>query len=186
MGVLGESISFGRFMSETEPLSWEKWSTFSNKKYVEEAARFAQPGSVAQKKAFFETHYKKIAAQKAAAEAEAAALLEQQNAARAEEEERVAQNCTDYEQGVNFVNEGNSSSIDVLNGNEGSEKRVSVSLSENLENQDTASCSEGNGTPQMERPLLKVKAIWLCCDHFLIKNVRLMDCCVFYAGELCW
>ncbi|CAA0823458.1 Unknown protein [Striga hermonthica] len=80
MHALGESISFGRFM--TESLSWEKWSSFSSsssshKKYVEEAERYAQPGSVAQKKAFFEAHYKRMAAQKAAA------LLEQQNAAAA-------------------------------------------------------------------------------------------------------
>ncbi|KAF5958586.1 hypothetical protein HYC85_005811 [Camellia sinensis] len=72
MHTLGDSISFGRFMSES--LSWEKWSTFSHKRYVEEAERYAQPGSVAQKKAFFEAHYKSIAAKKAAA------LLEQANA----------------------------------------------------------------------------------------------------------
>nr|GMC67197.1 protein WVD2-like 7 isoform X1 [Ipomoea batatas] len=69
--ALGESISFGRFMSES--LAWEKWSTFSHNKYVEEAERYAKPGSVAQKKAFFEAHYKRIAAKKAAA------LLEQAN-----------------------------------------------------------------------------------------------------------
>ncbi|KAL0431599.1 UNVERIFIED_CONTAM: hypothetical protein Sradi_0785900 [Sesamum radiatum] len=81
--VLGESVSFGRFM--TESLSWERWSTFSShKKYVEEAQRYAQPGSVAQKKAFFEAHYKKIAAQKAAA-----ALLEQENAAKVEAEKEA-------------------------------------------------------------------------------------------------
>ncbi|KAE8689370.1 TPX2 family protein, putative isoform 3 [Hibiscus syriacus] len=67
--VLGQSISFGKFMSES--LSWEKWSTFSHNKYVEEAERYARPGSVAQKKAFFEAHYKTLAARKAAA------LLEQ-------------------------------------------------------------------------------------------------------------
>ncbi|KAH0732672.1 hypothetical protein KY290_004401 [Solanum tuberosum] len=71
MHALGESISFGRFT--TESLAWDKWSTFPHKRYVEEAERYAQPGSVAQKKAFFEAHYKKIAAQKAAA------LLEQEN-----------------------------------------------------------------------------------------------------------
>ncbi|XP_012445315.1 protein WVD2-like 7 isoform X1 [Gossypium raimondii] len=72
---LGQSISFGRFMSES--LAWEKWSTFSHNKYVEEAERYARPGSVAQKKAFFEAHYKTLAARKAAA------LLEQANAAAA-------------------------------------------------------------------------------------------------------
>ncbi|GKB91884.1 WVD2-like protein 7 isoform X1 [Tanacetum coccineum] len=72
--VLGESISFGRFTSES--LSCENWSGVPQKRYVEEAKSFTQPGSVAQKKAFFEAHYKKIAAQKAAA----AALLEQEKA----------------------------------------------------------------------------------------------------------
>ncbi|XP_054803195.1 protein WVD2-like 7 isoform X2 [Prosopis cineraria] len=67
---LGQSISFGRFMSES--LSWEKWSSFSHNRYVEEAERYSRPGSVAQKKAFFEAHYKKLAAQRAAA------LLDQQ------------------------------------------------------------------------------------------------------------
>ncbi|CAK9161735.1 unnamed protein product [Ilex paraguariensis] len=51
----------------SESLAWEKWSTFSHKRYVEEAERYAQPGSVAQKKAFFEAHYKRIATKKAAA-----------------------------------------------------------------------------------------------------------------------
>ncbi|XAR64460.1 hypothetical protein NMG60_11024818 [Bertholletia excelsa] len=55
--ALTTSISFGRFMSES--LAWEK---------------FSRPGSVAEKKAYFEAHYKRIAAKKAAA------LLEQENA----------------------------------------------------------------------------------------------------------
>ncbi|KAL8251350.1 hypothetical protein R6Q59_035043 [Mikania micrantha] len=75
--ALGDSVSFGRFTSES--LAWEKWSAFSNKRYVEEAKSYAQPGSVAQKKAFFEAHYKKVAARKAA-EAAAAALSDQEKA----------------------------------------------------------------------------------------------------------
>ncbi|KAF2306015.1 hypothetical protein GH714_009448 [Hevea brasiliensis] len=71
--ALGQSISFGKFMSES--LAWDKWSTFSHNRYVEEAERFSRPGSVAQKKAFFEAHYKNLAARKAAA------LLEQANTA---------------------------------------------------------------------------------------------------------
>ncbi|XWS30443.1 hypothetical protein CRYUN_Cryun24cG0118300 [Craigia yunnanensis] len=71
--LLNSQISFARFMSES--LVWEKWSTYSHNKYVEEAERYARPGSVAQKKAFFEAHYKTLAARKAAA------LLEQANAA---------------------------------------------------------------------------------------------------------
>ena len=70
----------------SESLAWEKWSSFSNNhnRYVEEAERFSRPGSVAQKKAFFEAHYKKLAAQRAAA------LLEQANNAAQTKEEHEA------------------------------------------------------------------------------------------------
>ncbi|KAL2546955.1 hypothetical protein Fot_16188 [Forsythia ovata] len=57
------SVSFGRF--ENDSLSWEKWSSFSPNKYLEEVENISTPGSVAQKKAYFEAHYKKIAARKA-------------------------------------------------------------------------------------------------------------------------
>ncbi|KAK4429904.1 protein WVD2-like 7 [Sesamum alatum] len=57
------SVSFGRF--ENDALSWEKWSSFSPNKYLEEVGNLSTPGSVAQKKAYFEAHYKKIAARKA-------------------------------------------------------------------------------------------------------------------------
>ncbi|EEF42258.1 conserved hypothetical protein [Ricinus communis] len=57
------SVSFGRF--ENDSLSWEKWSSFSPNKYLEEVEKCATPGSVAMKKAYFEAHYKKIAAKKA-------------------------------------------------------------------------------------------------------------------------
>ncbi|RZC80119.1 hypothetical protein C5167_042695 [Papaver somniferum] len=65
------SVSFGKF--ENDLLSWDKWSSFSQNKYLEEVEKCATPGSVASKKAYFEAHYKKIAARKAAAE-----LLEQE------------------------------------------------------------------------------------------------------------
>ncbi|XAR65001.1 hypothetical protein NMG60_11008933 [Bertholletia excelsa] len=61
--TLEVSVSFGRF--ENDSLSWEKWSTFSPNKYLEEVEKCSTPGSVAQKKAYFEAHYKKIAARKA-------------------------------------------------------------------------------------------------------------------------
>ncbi|XAR58249.1 hypothetical protein NMG60_11026665 [Bertholletia excelsa] len=64
--ALGDSISLGRFAPET--LSWERWSAFTCRRYVEEAQRFSQPGSVAKKKAFFEAHYKTMAAKKRAEE----------------------------------------------------------------------------------------------------------------------
>ncbi|KAJ8424814.1 hypothetical protein Cgig2_013009 [Carnegiea gigantea] len=60
---LQESVSFGRF--EHDSLCWERWSTFPTNKYLEEIEKCSTPGSVAQKKAYFEAHYKKIAARKA-------------------------------------------------------------------------------------------------------------------------
>ena len=69
----------------SESLAWEKWSTFSHNRYVEEAERYSRPGSVAQKKAFFEAHYKNLAAKKAAAAA--AALLEQEENSGASQHE---------------------------------------------------------------------------------------------------
>lgn len=62
-GALEVSISFGRF--EHDSLSWERWSSFSPNKYLEEVEKCSTPGSVAMKKAYFEAHYKKVAARKA-------------------------------------------------------------------------------------------------------------------------
>lgn len=86
-GALEVSISFGRF--ENDSLSWEKWSTFSPNKYLEEVEKCSTPGSVAQKKAYFEAHYKKIAARKAE-------LLEQENMMRTDSSRSNEMNCTDY------------------------------------------------------------------------------------------
>lgn len=141
--ILGESISFGRFTSES--------LSFSHKKYVEEAERYAQPGSVAQKKAFFEAHYKRIAALKAAAAAAAAALSDHQNDINNNNnsenvDERILLNShsnadvENEDEQVKIINEHTS-----LAGN-------GVS---NLENQDTISVSETSESTQMERPLLK-------------------------------
>ncbi|KAI4370438.1 hypothetical protein MLD38_018792 [Melastoma candidum] len=57
------SVSFGRF--DKDSLSWEKWSSFSPNKYLEEVEKCATPGSVARKAAYFEAHYRRIAARKA-------------------------------------------------------------------------------------------------------------------------
>ncbi|CAN6550636.1 unnamed protein product [Malus baccata var. baccata] len=62
--ILEVSVSFGRFENDSS-LSWEKWSTFSPNKYLEEVEKCATPGSVAQKRAYFEAHYKRVAARKA-------------------------------------------------------------------------------------------------------------------------
>ncbi|XP_017218583.1 flocculation protein FLO11 isoform X2 [Daucus carota subsp. sativus] len=85
-GALEVSISFGRF--ENDSLSWEKWSTFSPNKYLEEVEKCSTPGSVAQKKAYFEAHYKKIAAKKAE-------LLEQEKMMRTDSSRSNELNCTD-------------------------------------------------------------------------------------------
>nr|KAJ0210951.1 hypothetical protein LSAT_V11C400227770 [Lactuca sativa] len=168
--VLGDSVSFGRFTSES--LAWEKWSTFSHKRYVEEAKSYAQPGSVAQKKAFFEAHYKKVAAQKAAAAA--AALLEQEKNAIATTTSSPKPH--DYsqtslvnihipqppllntvkivkeEQPLNLVESGTEKVVvDV-----GLKKKDLVNRIENLE--DHVSVSEDSRTSQMDRPLLKSKS----------------------------
>lgn len=83
-GALEVSISFGRF--ENDSLSWEKWSSFSPNKYLEEVEKCSTPGSVAQKKAYFEAHYKKIAARKAE-------LLEQENAMGTDSSRSDGTNC---------------------------------------------------------------------------------------------
>ncbi|XP_010552715.1 PREDICTED: protein WVD2-like 7 isoform X2 [Tarenaya hassleriana] len=51
------SISFGRF--ENESLSWERRSSFSHNRYLEEVEKCSKPGLVTQKKAYFEAHFKK-------------------------------------------------------------------------------------------------------------------------------
>lgn len=53
------SISFGRF--ESEPLSWERRSSFTHNRYLEEVEKCSKPGSVIEKKAYFEAHFKKKA-----------------------------------------------------------------------------------------------------------------------------
>lgn len=58
------SVSFGRF--ESEPLSWERRSSFSHNRYLEEVEKCSKPGSVNEKKALLEAHFKKM-------------LLQQQN-----------------------------------------------------------------------------------------------------------
>ncbi|CAJ2667986.1 unnamed protein product [Trifolium pratense] len=75
--ALSESISFGRYMSES--LDWEKWSAFTCNRYVEEAERYSKPGSVAAKRAYFEAHYKRKASQKAAALVEEANVQANRN-----------------------------------------------------------------------------------------------------------
>ncbi|XP_021293407.1 protein WVD2-like 7 isoform X2 [Herrania umbratica] len=53
------SVSFGRF--EHEPLAWERRSSFSHNRYLEEVEKCSKPGSVIEKKAYFEAHFRKKA-----------------------------------------------------------------------------------------------------------------------------
>ncbi|KAF5778619.1 hypothetical protein HanXRQr2_Chr12g0549611 [Helianthus annuus] len=53
------SISFGRF--ESESLSWERRSVFSHNRYLEEVEKYSKPGSVTEKKAYFEAEFRRKA-----------------------------------------------------------------------------------------------------------------------------
>ncbi|XP_047307191.1 protein WVD2-like 7 isoform X2 [Impatiens glandulifera] len=53
------SISFGRF--EGEQLCWERRSSFSHNRYLEEVEKYSIPGSVTEKKAYFEARFRKKA-----------------------------------------------------------------------------------------------------------------------------
>ncbi|CAN6451496.1 unnamed protein product [Victoria cruziana] len=63
--VPSDSISFGRF--ELDSLSWERRSSFIHNRYLEEAGKYAKPGSVTEKKAYFEAHFKRKALRRLAA-----------------------------------------------------------------------------------------------------------------------
>ncbi|KAL8196411.1 hypothetical protein R6Q57_024706 [Mikania cordata] len=53
------SISFGRF--ESESLSWERRSIFPHNRYLEEVEKYSKPGSVTEKKAYFEAEFRRKA-----------------------------------------------------------------------------------------------------------------------------
>ncbi|KAL6587429.1 hypothetical protein OROMI_000407 [Orobanche minor] len=175
MHALGESISFGRFM--TESLSWEKWSSFSSssphKKYVEEAERYAQPGSVAQKKAFFEAHYKRMAARKAAA------LLEQQNAATTNNVKVETEGDTDIsgddqkkevildvreECGVNGNKQLSTGVVEISKEGEIAIITEIKASGESPVKSISVSAPEISGTPFMEMPLLKTVELTPCAE----------------------
>ncbi|KAK9074625.1 hypothetical protein SSX86_007223 [Deinandra increscens subsp. villosa] len=62
--ALTTSVSFGRFM--TEPLDWERWSSFSHNRIREDVQKHSRPGAVAEKKAFFEAYFNNFASKKSA------------------------------------------------------------------------------------------------------------------------
>ncbi|CAN4124054.1 unnamed protein product [Withania somnifera] len=53
------SISFGRF--ENESLCWERRSSFTHNRYLEEVEKYSKPGSVTEKKAYFEERFRRRA-----------------------------------------------------------------------------------------------------------------------------
>ncbi|XP_060214621.1 protein WVD2-like 7 [Lycium barbarum] len=53
------SISFGRF--ENEALCWERRSSFTHNRYLEEVKKYSKPGSVTEKKAYFEERFRRRA-----------------------------------------------------------------------------------------------------------------------------
>lgn len=215
INALGHSISFGRFVSDSA--SWERWSVFSHNKYVEEAERYAQPGSVAQKKAFFEAHYKRMAAKKAAA------LLEQQMNAASSHETRSGHvdemvNSTGNELPDPELNTRIVSSQEQLLEAENSEtcsranndeSNASVEMQKNENNADEGvdslvehevvmenalvitstnqqkkfTESDPCGTPNMEKPLLKVVLFMISQVFSFNKLVIVFEFCPCYSGR---
>ncbi|XP_047331177.1 protein WVD2-like 7 [Impatiens glandulifera] len=87
MRALTSSVSFGRYASES--FVSDKWTAFTSNRYLEEAKKSSKPGSVKEMKAYFDSHYKKIAANKAASLLEHPS--EDSDDQIAKEEEEVAQ-----------------------------------------------------------------------------------------------
>nr|GMD27669.1 protein WVD2-like 7 isoform X1 [Ipomoea batatas] len=88
------SVSFGRF--ESEGLSWERRSSFPRNRYLEEVEKYSKPGSVTEKKAILEAHFRKRA------------LLSRSSSECQASENNVSQN-TGYEGDFEIVNEGSQS-----------------------------------------------------------------------------
>ncbi|KAG0465659.1 hypothetical protein HPP92_019823 [Vanilla planifolia] len=117
--ALRESISFGRFLSES--LDWEKWSVFCHNKHLEEAKNCSVPGSVAQKKAYFEAHYKRTASQKSVGSPES------ENDGYSEmKAEKVMENACTYEEN-HGLSEGDDQGAKPSNRVQSCERETSVS-----------------------------------------------------------
>ncbi|KAG0465648.1 hypothetical protein HPP92_019812 [Vanilla planifolia] len=117
--ALRESISFGRFLSES--LDWEKWSVFCHNKHLEEAKNCSVPGSVAQKKAYFEAHYKKTASQKSVGSPES-----ETDGYSEMKAEKVMENACTYEEN-HGLSEGDDQGAKPSNRVQSCERETSVS-----------------------------------------------------------
>lgn len=91
------SISFGRF--ETECLSWERRSSFSHNRYLEEVEKYSRPGSVTEKKAYFEAHFKRKALLSRSSS-------DSQNGIQSQTSENDTSENTDYKDEFEHTNEG--------------------------------------------------------------------------------
>ncbi|KAI3713258.1 hypothetical protein L1987_71832 [Smallanthus sonchifolius] len=148
--ALGESITSG----------CEKWSNVSKKHYVEEAKSYTQPGSVAEKKAFFDAYYKKIAAQKAAA----AALLEQEKLAAAANSHHVTSKVVDLaiENNRLDVNSKCTDSLNITNLKVSQTKRPMLK-------------SKQNAKEEVTQPIIKKKSAsssWVASIHHRKDNIN--------------
>lgn len=90
------SISFGRF--ENEALCWERRSSFTHNRYLEEVEKYAKPGSVTEKKAYFEARLRKKALLRQSSS-------EWQNGTESQASENDGPENTSYEEDFEHVNE---------------------------------------------------------------------------------
>ncbi|KAG5604005.1 hypothetical protein H5410_025497 [Solanum commersonii] len=90
------SISFGRF--ENESLCWERRSSFTHNRYLEEVEKYSKPGSVTEKKAYFEARLRKKALLRQSSS-------EWQNGTESQVSENDGHENTSYEGDFKHVNE---------------------------------------------------------------------------------
>lgn len=90
------SISFGRF--ENESLCWERRSSFTHNRYLEEVEKYSKPGSVTEKKAYFEARLRKKALLRQSSS-------EWQNGTESQASENDGNENTSYEGDFERVNE---------------------------------------------------------------------------------
>lgn len=90
------SISFGRFENET--LCWERRSSFTHNRYLEEVEKYSKPGSVTEKKAYFEARFRRKALLRQSSS-------EGQNGTESQASENDGHENTSYERDFEHVND---------------------------------------------------------------------------------
>eukprot|EP00252_Welwitschia_mirabilis_P027686 TRINITY_DN956_c0_g1_i4.p1 TRINITY_DN956_c0_g1~~TRINITY_DN956_c0_g1_i4.p1 ORF type:complete len:748 (+),score=228.15 TRINITY_DN956_c0_g1_i4:726-2969(+) len=132
------SISLGRFSVDT--LCWERWSVFSQNRYLEEVEKCSTPGSVAKKAAYFDAHYKRIASERA---------VQQQYLNQAEAEDNSQINNMGSVRVHNFS--GEAADLDSTGHLEGDLKTDSTGKGQNM----NQNCESTEKTSGMSSPELK-------------------------------